>query len=183
MNKMAYHSESDLARVSRVSDSHENERDLPGCELREVPDDYTCENDGDVGQIDTEIISPAEENEIMVRQRTNKKRTGRESDASDETNGQLQPNPAISNRRSSRAKSRGKSAPLGIKLIAGLGVVVACFVVMWLYYQQMLANRVNTPLDVPRVIASDEGSVQQDPERFWGTYRPGVYFGTVIIHE
>ena len=179
MNKMACHSESDLAKMPRVSDFHENERKFAGCKLREEPDDYTCDSDGEIGQIDTETISPAEENEIMVRQRNNKKRTGRESDASDETNGngQLQPNSAMSSRRSSRARSRGKAAPLGIKLIAGLGVVVACFVVMWLYYQQMLANRVNTPLDVPRVIASDEGSVQQDPERFWGTYRPGVYFG------
>ncbi|KAI0240630.1 Mannosyl-oligosaccharide glucosidase [Lamellibrachia satsuma] len=36
---------------------------------------------------------------------------------------------------------------------------------------------VNTPLPVARIISSDTSSAQVDPERFWGSYRPGVYFG------
>ncbi|XP_072026671.1 mannosyl-oligosaccharide glucosidase-like [Amphiura filiformis] len=174
-------SESDPVDVSRVSECNENDRDSQGSKFDAVVVDYTC-NDGNIAQIDTEITSPAEENEIMVRQRSNKKKGGgRESDASrdsNETNGQPTPtSSAMNSRRGSRAKSRGKSTPLGIKIIAGLGFVVASLVMVWLYWQQTLANMVNTPLDVPRVIASDEGSIQQDPDRFWGTYRPGVYFG------
>lgn len=41
----------------------------------------------------------------------------------------------------------------------------------------VLRNMVNTPLPVSRIISSDTSSAQVDPERFWGSYRPGVYFG------
>ena len=177
-------SESDPVDVKRVSDADENAEPQVGVEFDAVANDYTCKENSKLDQIDTEIISPIEENEIMVRQRKNMKKGGRDSDASresSETNGQQPPSTANS-RRSSRAKSRGKSSPLGIRMIAVVGFLVACLVVMWLYYQQMLASRVNTPLGVPRVIASDEGSIQPDADRFWGTYRPGVYFGKLKIY-
>ena len=40
-----------------------------------------------------------------------------------------------------------------------------------------LRNMVNTPLGVAQIISPTASSAQVDPERFWGSYRPGVYFG------
>jgi len=54
---------------------------------------------------------------------------------------------------------------------AGLASIVA---VCYFVYQGYLETRVNTPLDYPKVIRDSGLSV---PERYWGSYRPGVYFG------
>ena len=40
--------------------------------------------------------------------------------------------------------------------------------------QGYLETRVNTPLDYPKVVRHSGLDV---PDRFWGSYRPGVYFG------
>ncbi|XP_026499522.2 mannosyl-oligosaccharide glucosidase [Vanessa tameamea] len=55
------------------------------------------------------------------------------------------------------------------------GVGVMCFIIaVYVGTLGYLETRVNTPLD-------EEKAVQQSglavPERYWGTYRPGVYFG------
>ncbi|XP_041477006.1 mannosyl-oligosaccharide glucosidase-like [Lytechinus variegatus] len=47
--------------------------------------------------------------------------------------------------------------------------------IMW--YQHVLRSAVKTPLSAPLTIASDASSAAKSPGRFWGTYRPGVYFG------
>lgn len=44
-------------------------------------------------------------------------------------------------------------------------------------YQDYMRELVRTPLDAPLVVGTDATSVVQDPERFWGTYRSGLYFG------
>ncbi|XP_071479946.1 mannosyl-oligosaccharide glucosidase-like [Diadema antillarum] len=48
---------------------------------------------------------------------------------------------------------------------------------MYMWYQHVLRSAVTTPLSVPRTIADDASSAARNPGRFWGTYRPGVYFG------
>ena len=56
-------------------------------------------------------------------------------------------------------------------LMAGLVSLIA---VGYFVYQGYLETRVNTPLDYPRVVRQSGLDV---PDRFWGSYRPGVYFG------
>ena len=56
-------------------------------------------------------------------------------------------------------------------LMAGLVSLVA---VGYFCYQGYLETRVNTPLDYPKVVRQSGLDV---PDRFWGSYRPGVYFG------
>lgn len=56
-------------------------------------------------------------------------------------------------------------------LMAGLVSLVA---VGYFVYQGYLETRVNTALDYPKVVKESGLDV---PDRFWGSYRPGVYFG------
>ena len=56
-------------------------------------------------------------------------------------------------------------------LMAGLVSLIA---VGYFCYQGYLETRVNTPLDYPKVVRLSGLDV---PDRFWGSYRPGVYFG------
>ena len=56
-------------------------------------------------------------------------------------------------------------------LMAGLVSLVA---VGYFVYQGYLETRVNTALDYPKVVRQSGLDV---PDRFWGSYRPGVYFG------
>ena len=78
--------------------------------------------------------------------------------------------------RSTRAR-RGKREEEGgegggkMFLTAGLVSLIA---VGYFVYQGYLETRVNTPLDYPKVVRQSGLDV---PERFWGSYRPGVYFG------
>lgn len=52
--------------------------------------------------------------------------------------------------------------------------VVALGVVAWFVYQGYLETRVNTPLGERKVTIPFSHDY---PERYWGSYRPGVYFG------
>jgi len=56
-------------------------------------------------------------------------------------------------------------------LMAGLVSLVA---VGYFVYQGYLETRVNTALDAAKVVKESGLDV---PDRFWGSYRPGVYFG------
>ena len=40
-----------------------------------------------------------------------------------------------------------------------------------------MREMVRRPLDAPKMIGSEATFPHNDPERFWGTYRSGVYFG------
>lgn len=55
-------------------------------------------------------------------------------------------------------------------------VVIA---VIYFLYVGYVETRINTPIAVPKVVAKSGLEV---PERYWGTYRPGVYFGTRTRH-
>ena len=59
--------------------------------------------------------------------------------------------------------------------IAFPSLVIYGIYTVWL--SAMLRNMVNTRLPVSQIIPSNASSAQVDPERFWGSYRPGVYFG------
>ncbi|XP_071793210.1 mannosyl-oligosaccharide glucosidase-like [Asterias amurensis] len=70
-----------------------------------------------------------------------------------------------------------KSAlPVSLKTFACL-VVLSFLPFGYLFYKDALAKRVSTRLDAPCVIGEDASSASKSPARFWGTYRPGVYFG------
>jgi len=56
-------------------------------------------------------------------------------------------------------------------LSAGAVAVIAVAYFVW---QGYLETRVNTALDYPKVVRESGLDV---PDRFWGSYRPGVYFG------
>lgn len=52
---------------------------------------------------------------------------------------------------------------------------VIALLTAYFYYQDSVLKRISTPADLPRVEVHD---AQDLAERYWGTYRPGVYFGT-----
>jgi len=56
-------------------------------------------------------------------------------------------------------------------MYSSLGIV-AVAVVSWFAYQGYLETRVNSPLAAPKVALPSEYD-----DRYWGSYRPGVYFG------
>ncbi|KAK4002984.1 hypothetical protein OUZ56_004773 [Daphnia magna] len=58
-------------------------------------------------------------------------------------------------------------------LYTGVGVI-AISVVSWFVYQGYLETRVNSPLTENKVAFP---SSHDFPERYWGSFRPGVYFG------
>lgn len=71
-------------------------------------------------------------------------------------------------KQSSTTTSR---AVFAVKFLVGL-----CTCLGTLYYvrQGYLETRVHSPLQLPRAV---ESSGLQVPDMFWGSYRPGVYFG------
>lgn len=44
-------------------------------------------------------------------------------------------------------------------------------------YLEYMREQVRTPLDAPKMIEPGATSALEDAERFWGTYRSGMYFG------
>ncbi|CAL4078158.1 unnamed protein product, partial [Meganyctiphanes norvegica] len=51
--------------------------------------------------------------------------------------------------------------------------------VLYFLYVGYMETRINTPLNAPKVVTKSGLDV---PDRYWGTYRPGVYFGTRTRH-
>ena len=79
-----------------------------------------------------------------------------------------------SSKRRSRSGSEKESGGK-IYFSAGLVAVVAVAYFVW---QGYLETRVNTALDYPKVVRESGLDV---PDRFWGSYRPGVYFGITWV--
>jgi len=75
----------------------------------------------------------------------------------------------LSKKRRKSSDSEGGGGKM--YLMAGLVSLVA---VGYFVYQGYLETRVNTALDAAKVVKESGLDV---PERFWGSYRPGVYFG------
>lgn len=77
------------------------------------------------------------------------------------------------------AQSRNNETQSSSKnfLVFLLTSLVVSIPLMLLWYQHVLRSAVKTPLSAPLTIANDASSAANSPGRFWGTYRPGVYFG------
>ncbi|CAG9136655.1 unnamed protein product [Plutella xylostella] len=57
------------------------------------------------------------------------------------------------------------------------GVGVACFIIaVYVGTLGYLETRVNTPFDDEKIIGPTDSGIYV-PERYWGSYRPGNYFG------
>ena len=49
--------------------------------------------------------------------------------------------------------------------------------VSYFWWVDQMREMVRRPLDAPKMISDGATLPDVDPERFWGTYRSGVYFG------
>lgn len=85
--------------------------------------------------------------------------------------------------RSSRreAKRRHRSGSNGwcpaLLYMSFAGIVILA--VAYFLYIGYMETRINTPISAAKVVVK---SGLESPERYWGTYRPGVYFGTRVRH-
>jgi len=59
--------------------------------------------------------------------------------------------------------------------VASVGAVLAVAVYYW--YTAVIRDIVRTPLQAPRFADATPLVVEPDMERFWGSYRSGLYFG------
>jgi hypothetical protein len=56
-----------------------------------------------------------------------------------------------------------------VTLVVGVGL-------SWLY-NNWLAGRINTPLNEPKIVDPLSYTSSENLDRYWGTYRPNLYFG------
>ncbi|XP_062864317.1 mannosyl-oligosaccharide glucosidase [Trichomycterus rosablanca] len=79
-----------------------------------------------------------------------------------------------------KEKKKKKPADIG-KILINISIGLCIFSLIWFFYalymRSLLAKRVVTPHPSPRVLDANSTSAAVSPERFWGTYRPQVYFG------
>ncbi|KFM56880.1 hypothetical protein X975_00693, partial [Stegodyphus mimosarum] len=61
-----------------------------------------------------------------------------------------------------------------VALFVALNIVIVILSIVYFFYQSYLENIVITPLNLPKVVTESGLDV---PSRFWGSYRPGTYFG------
>jgi len=57
------------------------------------------------------------------------------------------------------------------------GVLAVLAVAAYYWYMSVIRDIVRTPLQAPRFADSVPSAAHQDMERFWGSYRSGLYFG------
>ncbi|EFN77469.1 mannosyl-oligosaccharide glucosidase GCS1 isoform X2 [Harpegnathos saltator] len=75
----------------------------------------------------------------------------------------------------SRAKHTGSPRSNKSMLSTNAVITALCIVVAsWFGYKGYIETRVNTPFDIKKLVTA---SGLAHPDRYWGTYRPGVYFG------
>ena len=75
----------------------------------------------------------------------------------------------------SKSNNKGNSSPRDFSSMAKflIGSSIVCFIA-YFAYQGYLETRLTTPLKAPNAVMRSGLAV---PHRFWGSYRPGVYFG------
>ncbi|XP_054712390.1 mannosyl-oligosaccharide glucosidase-like [Uloborus diversus] len=61
-----------------------------------------------------------------------------------------------------------------VALFVAFNIVVVILSIVYFFYQHYIENIVITPLNLPNVVTKSGLDV---PSRFWGSYRPGTYFG------
>ncbi|KAI4903337.1 hypothetical protein NFI96_034371, partial [Prochilodus magdalenae] len=80
----------------------------------------------------------------------------------------------------SRKEKKKKTTDIG-KVFINISIGLCIFSLVWFFYalymRSALAKRVVTLHPAPRVLDSNSTSAAVSRERFWGTYRPQVYFG------
>jgi hypothetical protein len=109
-----------------------------------------------------------------------RKRTKQEARQGPKLDGQV-PHPK---NKSSRTKfvdskpyiQKGKLDWLGFLLGMAVLVFVASGVTFY-WHRERMREAVRTPLAVPKVIEDGASLPAESPNRFWGTYRPQLYFG------
>jgi len=62
-------------------------------------------------------------------------------------------------------------------IMAVAGVVAVLGVAAYYWYISVIRDIVRTPLQAPRFVDPALPAAQQDMQRFWGSYRSGLYFG------
>ena len=77
--------------------------------------------------------------------------------------------------RQEAASSPKLSSQFALLFLTGVVVSVGAGIYIW--YITTLRDMIRTPLAVPRMISPNATTPAVDSERFWGSYRPGVYFG------
>ncbi|KAF7217952.1 mannosyl-oligosaccharide glucosidase [Nothobranchius furzeri] len=77
-------------------------------------------------------------------------------------------------------KDKKKKTDIG-KVFINISIGLCIFSLIWFFYaiymRSSLARRVATPHPSPRTLDANSSSAKVSPERFWGSYRPQVYFG------
>lgn len=77
-------------------------------------------------------------------------------------------------------KEKKKKVDIG-KVFINISIGLCIFSLVWFFYalymRSNLAKRVVTPHPSPPVLDANSSSAKVSPERFWGSYRPQVYFG------
>lgn len=77
-------------------------------------------------------------------------------------------------------KEKKKKLDVG-KVLINISIGLCIFSLIWFFYalymRSSLAKRVMTLHPSPPVLDANSSSAKVSPERFWGSYRPQVYFG------
>ena len=77
-------------------------------------------------------------------------------------------------------KEKKKKVDIG-KVFINISIGLCIFSLIWFFYalymRTSLAKRVVTLHPSPPVLDANSSSARVSPERFWGSYRPQVYFG------
>lgn len=77
-------------------------------------------------------------------------------------------------------KEKKKKVDIG-KVFINISIGLCIFSLIWFFYalymRSSLAKRVVTLHPSPPVLDANSTSAKVSPERFWGSYRPQVYFG------
>lgn len=77
-------------------------------------------------------------------------------------------------------KDKKKKVDIG-KVFINISIGLCIFSLIWFFYalymRSSLAKRVVTLHPSPPVLDANSTSAKVSPERFWGSYRPQVYFG------
>ena len=77
-------------------------------------------------------------------------------------------------KKTKQQKSAWNSDRLKMYLIPG---TILAAVAISVYYNRYLANLVNTPLNEPKIVDESSYTSVENLDRFWGSYRPQLYFG------
>lgn len=57
--------------------------------------------------------------------------------------------------------------PIALSMAIGLSI----------YYNNWLSSKVNVPLNEPKIVNESDYKSAENLDRYWGTYRPQLYFG------